>query len=239
MIIYYPYRSVLFNFISFFSQFNDISLMWLCHTLQGERILIIFCHALRHRILAIEKECILRGNHPCRKDNNWRFQIATGSSLSVTFFCLPSCLYRKCKWWSFSADMLCVTLMAFFFFSYGFQVPSPVRLTCSAARAPMLVCLDTGCVMVKGTVRMEAMSSPQQDVVWNYGTVDERKLLQHPQTFAFVVLTIFSFTLTFPIPGLIGSIRIRHVGCCHHSSSATFLTTVQIVSLMHSGIIHF
>ena len=116
MIIYYPYRSVLFNFISFFSQFNDISLMWLCHTLQGERILIIFCHALRHRILAIEKECILRGNHPYRKDNNWRFQIATGSSLSVTFFCLPSCLYRKCKWWSFSADMLCVTLMAFFFF---------------------------------------------------------------------------------------------------------------------------
>lgn len=121
MIIYYPYRSVLFNFISFFSQFNDISLMWLCHTLQGERILIIFCHALRHRILAIEKECVLRGNHPYRKDNNWRFQIATGSSLSVTFFCLPSCLYRKCKWWSFSADMLCVTLMAFFFFPMGFR----------------------------------------------------------------------------------------------------------------------
>lgn len=47
----------------------------------------------------------------------------------------------------------------------GFQVPSPVRLTCSAARAPMPVCPDTGCVMVKGTVQMEAMSSPQQAVV--------------------------------------------------------------------------
>lgn len=47
----------------------------------------------------------------------------------------------------------------------GFQVPSPVRLTCSAARAPTPVCPDTGCVMVKGTVQMEAMSSPQQAVV--------------------------------------------------------------------------
>ena len=58
-----------------------------------------------------------------------------------------------------------MTVMAFFFFFGGFQVPSPVRLTCSAARAPVPVCPDTGSVMVNGTVQMEVMNSPQQAVV--------------------------------------------------------------------------
>lgn len=67
---------------------------------------------------------------------------------------------------SFSVDLLSIISMAFFFFFGDFQVPSPVQLTCSAARAPVPVCPDTGCVMVKGTVQMEVMSSPQRAVVW-------------------------------------------------------------------------
>lgn len=50
------------------------------------------------------------------------------------------------------------------FFS-GFKVQSLVLLTCSAARAPMPVCPNTGCVMVRETVPTGVMSYPVQAVV--------------------------------------------------------------------------
>lgn len=48
-----------------------------------------------------------------------------------------------------------------------------------------------------------------------------------------------TFSLTFPIPGLTGSVRINQVRCYHHSSSAIPLTSVRSISNMHNGITHF
>lgn len=97
-----------------------------------------------------------------------RGRIICGDSKNYSFFLVSDILLfssiGNINDISFSVDLLCVILMAFFFFG-GFQVPSPVQLTCSAARAPVPVCPDTGCVMVKGTVQMEVMNSPQQAVV--------------------------------------------------------------------------
>ena len=97
-----------------------------------------------------------------------RGRIIRGDSQNYSFFLVSDILLLLFSSFGNINDIFffsgpAVILMAFFF--GGFQVPSPAQLTCSAARAPVPVCPDTGCVMVKGTVQMEVMNSPQQAVV--------------------------------------------------------------------------
>jgi hypothetical protein len=119
--------------------------------------------------------------------------------------------------------------------SFGFKVPSPVLLTCSAARAPMPVCLDTGYVMVRGTVPMEVTSSPQQAAVWTQaGAICQRKWLQHPWISVFLVLTVPHF----PYSGTFCSFRFPWWSVVIIEFSKPF-NHFQSVSDIHSGITHF
>lgn len=87
---------------------------------------------------------------------------------------------------------------------FGFKVLLLVLLTCSAARAPMPACPDTGCVMVRETVPMGVMSSPLQAVVWTLAEVvcQGNQLLNTGGLF-FSYHNALSFT--FPILGPQGS----------------------------------
>lgn len=101
----------------------------------------------------------------------------------------------------------------FMHLSFGFQVLSPVRLRCSVVWAPTPVCRDPGCVMGSGTVRMEAMNSPQRAVVWTrWGCVcvgKRLRILKH----LLLDCSESHISLTFSLPGLTGSVRTNEVGC--------------------------
>lgn len=86
---------------------------------------------------------------------------------------------------------------------FGFQGPSPAQQTCSAARAPVPVCRDTGFVTVKGTVQTEAMSSPQQAAVRTMMGSLGRNPMAAASDICFCATHHVTFSLTFPVPGLV------------------------------------
>ena len=145
------------------------------------------------------------------EDNTWWFP--KNSSLFLVSDILLFLIYWKYKW-SFSVDLLCVTVMAFFFFLVVFRCH---HLCGWHVQLPGLPCL---CAPTLALWWWTGLSK------WKWWTLHSRLWYEHAwgclwknavaasSDIYFCSTHHITLSLTFPTPGLIGSIRFNQVGCC-------------------------